>query len=36
MIFQLQEMSQTSVLVISGFLIWTLTSIGMIFDQNKL
>ena len=29
------EMTQTSVLAISGFLIWTLTSIGMIFDKNQ-
>ena len=28
------EMSVLSVLTITGFLIWTLTSLGMIFDKN--
>ena len=28
------QMSQTSVLAITGFLIWTLTSLGMIFDKS--
>ena len=29
-------MSQTSLLAICGFLFWTLTSLGMIFDKSPL